>query len=359
MSTQSTVHYQEAFNKVDKTQSGFVSRADFVDVLHTAGMERAEAERVFAKIDTDASQAISYTEFLAATLPRRFWLSRSRVRDAFSRLAVDASGFITPDKLKIVMGDDWTPELAHQLFDDIGSVVGASHPGRVSVDELTEWFLAEFAAPAAGGASGSSGSGGSGGGASAAAGAGSAAGLGSSLSSGAGSQNALSAGAELSPGSGALSPAAAPTPASTPMPMPMPVPAPAPAPAIAATAALPAAPMSAAPPAAPPAAAAGARSTPPIERQRLLDDRGAEATLHLGLDIGLGEASAVASAAAAARAAAAGAPSVLVAGAAAGPSGAAAAVAAGTAAPAARAAAAGGGGGGGGFSSAAEVGAAK
>ena len=65
--------------------------------------------RIFAGIDQDNTNAISYTEFLAASLSRRLWLSRERMKDAFCRLDVDNKGYITRDNLKDLLGDDCTP----------------------------------------------------------------------------------------------------------------------------------------------------------------------------------------------------------------------------------------------------------
>jgi calcium-dependent protein kinase len=163
MSAQSVSHLRDAFTRLDVDQSGFVTLREFAKVMQQAGMAKDEATSVFRQIDQDHSGSISYTEFLAATLPKRFWLSRERVHDAFSRLDVDNTAYITPGNLRQVMGDDWTPELAHQLFDEIGMSMGAAHPGRVSVDELTDWFLSEFtpvpAAAAAAAAQGAAGTG--------------------------------------------------------------------------------------------------------------------------------------------------------------------------------------------------------
>jgi hypothetical protein len=122
--------------------------------MQTAGMSAEEAEQIFSTMIHSSSGQIgllpppseahlSYTEFLAATLPKRFWLQRERVRDAFSRLDVDNDNYITPDDLKKTMGEDWTPQLYHQLFMEIGMTVGANHPGKVSVEELVDWFIGE------------------------------------------------------------------------------------------------------------------------------------------------------------------------------------------------------------------------
>jgi len=100
MSAQSISHLREQFSKLDKDSSGFVSMGDFSDVLQKAGTSREEAASIFATIDQDHTNSISYTEFLAATISRRLWLSRERIKDAFQRLDVDGSGFITKENLK-------------------------------------------------------------------------------------------------------------------------------------------------------------------------------------------------------------------------------------------------------------------
>jgi calcium-dependent protein kinase len=116
MSAQSIKHLREQFSKLDKDQSGFVSVADFMDALITSGVNKVEAKRIFDDIDTAHTNHISYTEFLAASLSRRLWYSRERIRDAFQRLDVDGTGFITADNLKELLGDDWTPDKAAAMM---------------------------------------------------------------------------------------------------------------------------------------------------------------------------------------------------------------------------------------------------
>ena len=71
---------------------------------------------MFEGIDQDRTNTISYTEFLAASLSRRLWLSRERIRDAFQRMDVDGKGFITQDNLKHLLGDDWSSEQVAVMF---------------------------------------------------------------------------------------------------------------------------------------------------------------------------------------------------------------------------------------------------
>lgn len=77
-----------------------------------------EAIRVFEGIDQDHTNTISYTEFLAASLSRRLWLSRERIKDAFQRLDVDGKGYITKENLRDLLGDDWTLERAGTMMNE-------------------------------------------------------------------------------------------------------------------------------------------------------------------------------------------------------------------------------------------------
>jgi calcium-dependent protein kinase len=110
MTVPSISHLREQFAKLDKENSGFVSLSAFLQVLQQAGISKEEAITIFNSIDTEHTNHISYTEFLAATIGRRLWLSRERIKDAFARLDVEGTGYITRENLKQLMGDDFTPE---------------------------------------------------------------------------------------------------------------------------------------------------------------------------------------------------------------------------------------------------------
>lgn len=127
MSAQSISHLRDQFSRLDVESTGFVTMRDFMDVLQKAGTSREEAASIFNTIDQERTNHISYTEFLAATISRRLWLSRERIKDAFQRLDVDGTGFITRENLKELLGDDWTPEKAENMM----SEVDAKNDGRI------------------------------------------------------------------------------------------------------------------------------------------------------------------------------------------------------------------------------------
>lgn len=49
-------------------------------------------------------------------MSRRFLLNETRLNEAFDRLDVDGSGFITLDNLKEVLRDDFTPARASAMI---------------------------------------------------------------------------------------------------------------------------------------------------------------------------------------------------------------------------------------------------
>ncbi len=76
---------RRAFVKMDKDRSGFVTTAEFVSILTQEGLTETEAKEIFRHADRDQKNKLSYSEFLAATLDRRFYLQIDRIREAFQR----------------------------------------------------------------------------------------------------------------------------------------------------------------------------------------------------------------------------------------------------------------------------------
>ena len=54
-------------------------------MLKEHGISEEDAVGIFLAADRDGQQRISYSEFLAATLSRRFYLSEEKMREAFRR----------------------------------------------------------------------------------------------------------------------------------------------------------------------------------------------------------------------------------------------------------------------------------
>lgn len=119
MSAQSIRDLRAQFAGLDTDSHGIVSVPQFCDVLARHGASREEAVAIFRSIDQAQTGGISYTEFLAASLGRRLLLSRERIRDAFQRMDVDGTGFITRANLKVLLGDEWSAEKVDAMMGEV------------------------------------------------------------------------------------------------------------------------------------------------------------------------------------------------------------------------------------------------
>ncbi len=74
-----------AFMKMDVSGSGFITREQMQAALVTEGVTPKEVGEIFSKIDEDGDNFISYSEFLAAALDRKVYLTEERLRDSFQK----------------------------------------------------------------------------------------------------------------------------------------------------------------------------------------------------------------------------------------------------------------------------------
>ncbi|KAF4684414.1 hypothetical protein FOZ60_007884 [Perkinsus olseni] len=96
----------DQFRSLDFDESGTIRLGDLTKALtERLGLDAAEAEKIFRKLDQTGDEEIHYSEFLAACLQHRITLTEQDVRDAFCRFDVDNSGVISLSNLRNVLGD--------------------------------------------------------------------------------------------------------------------------------------------------------------------------------------------------------------------------------------------------------------
>jgi Ca2+-binding EF-hand superfamily protein len=96
-----------------------------------------EVRRIFDGIDVYHDGAgIAYTEFLAATLTSRGFLTEERVAEAFDRLDLDSSGAISVDDLHSILGRNFTEEYANEII----AQVDVDRDGKLSYQEFLRVF---------------------------------------------------------------------------------------------------------------------------------------------------------------------------------------------------------------------------
>lgn len=133
------VDLRRAFQTIDKDKSGQLTLQEVQEALIMEGMSSEEVKKVFAGLNQDHQSTVSYSEFLAATLSKRLYQSEERIREAFSRLDVDGSGFITADNLRKVMGDDYDSKRVEEMLHD----ADAEGDGKINYEEFAKLIKEE------------------------------------------------------------------------------------------------------------------------------------------------------------------------------------------------------------------------
>jgi calcium-dependent protein kinase len=127
---------RDAFERCDARGTGHVRAGGFAarvvaDTKHAISEKDAARLFVAAFPDADARGGVSWTDFLAATLPRKL-LSRDALKAAFNALDVECVGYLTMEGLRRVLADDFDAVHLDDLF--AGATGGAA--ARIDFDQF-------------------------------------------------------------------------------------------------------------------------------------------------------------------------------------------------------------------------------
>jgi Ca2+-binding EF-hand superfamily protein len=86
----------------------------------------------FLRQDLDGTGMIAYTEFLAATIEAQGSISEERLAEAFDRLDSNDSGYIEPENLVEMLGDDFPREEIEAIIKE----ADLTHDNRISYAEF-------------------------------------------------------------------------------------------------------------------------------------------------------------------------------------------------------------------------------
>jgi EF-hand domain pair len=98
------VKFEKFFTTLDKTHSGSLTKAEFMEGFKNSGSSPEELEDLFGKLDVNRSGEIMYTEFLAATLEADGELEEGQLEEAFHMIS-KKSKFITKRSILNILGD--------------------------------------------------------------------------------------------------------------------------------------------------------------------------------------------------------------------------------------------------------------
>jgi len=98
---------REKFVALDSNGDGLLTVNEMKEGLLKAGLKKIpdDLKQIMEDVDSDGSGVIDYTEFLAATLDKRYHIEEDVCWSAFRVFDKNGDGFISREELKLVLGD--------------------------------------------------------------------------------------------------------------------------------------------------------------------------------------------------------------------------------------------------------------
>jgi len=128
------------FLEIDKSKEGTITLTELRTLLmNKLEIYDAEVNHIFNALDTNKDQRIHYTDFLAAMVSTRIALHDGLLRTAFDRFDADNSGFITPDNLRQMLGENFEGAEVDQLI----SEADFKRDGKISYPEFVAFVREE------------------------------------------------------------------------------------------------------------------------------------------------------------------------------------------------------------------------
>jgi len=108
---------RDYFVSLDANRQGTITLMELKQVMSSKfRISDDETMKMFEALDSNNDETIHYSDFLAAMLNTRIAMHDDLLRSAFKRFDADASGYITADNLREVLGDDYEGEKVETLL---------------------------------------------------------------------------------------------------------------------------------------------------------------------------------------------------------------------------------------------------
>ena len=132
------VQLRQDFTKADLDGDGVLSLAELRSFLGDAKVDERELEALFAAADVDATQTLSFHEFVAAALVRRVELDDKMLHVAFEAIDSEGLGYITREAVVATMGRDAKRYGSTAEVD--AALAHAGVGGRVDYNEFLDYI---------------------------------------------------------------------------------------------------------------------------------------------------------------------------------------------------------------------------
>ncbi|CAE8626929.1 unnamed protein product, partial [Polarella glacialis] len=131
---------RQAFIELDQDNSGTVKLWEFKKVLLAKfHVKSEEAQVIFTALDTNNTDEIHYTEFLAAMVSTRISMHDDLLKATFDRFDVDKSGTITVNNLREVLGENFAGSDIDQIMRE-ADITGS---GDITYEEWIRYLRQE------------------------------------------------------------------------------------------------------------------------------------------------------------------------------------------------------------------------
>lgn len=93
------------FHKIDKDNTGFINANELEEAVRESGQtwQAEEIKQTIAKVDYYGNGKINYSEFLAATVSAKHFLTEEKLQALFKHFDTDNSGVISMDNIREAM----------------------------------------------------------------------------------------------------------------------------------------------------------------------------------------------------------------------------------------------------------------
>eukprot|EP00429_Kryptoperidinium_foliaceum_P049797 CAMPEP_0176106664 /NCGR_PEP_ID=MMETSP0120_2-20121206/53526_1 /TAXON_ID=160619 /ORGANISM="Kryptoperidinium foliaceum, Strain CCMP 1326" /LENGTH=641 /DNA_ID=CAMNT_0017440785 /DNA_START=108 /DNA_END=2031 /DNA_ORIENTATION=- len=131
---------RDYFVSLDTSHQGTITLMELKQVMSSKfHISDDETRRIFEAMDSNHDESIHYSDFLAAMMNARLAMHDDLLRSAFRRFDADASGYITADNLREVLGDVHEGENVETLLKEADLL----NDGRISYAEFVAFLRGE------------------------------------------------------------------------------------------------------------------------------------------------------------------------------------------------------------------------
>jgi calcium-dependent protein kinase len=141
---------REAFDQMDKQKTGLISVHELQEVMKKLGYKDSDKEilKIMKTVHVDDDQpVIKYSEFIAATLDRKKFLTKERLWDVFKHFDTDNNGYITKENIAEALTRAGR-ELPQKDLDDMIKEADQGGEGKISFEDFLKVLqVEELASP--------------------------------------------------------------------------------------------------------------------------------------------------------------------------------------------------------------------